>query len=241
MRRIRTGVSIAKLANFIGTEELAPKESLVGGYAESGIVREVVLGSFEVDQIEILKAKRQVNFHWRNKGDVPLWSSLVPQNLQTHGRVVQLMQQFTQMVRLIGPRYRALVFQDSDELVMSGFDEEVGLKGSVSTYIIKGNLLHQILRKSLHSIDHGEMDPATYAFLLITVNLLISNDWVTLDQDRFRTSEALRQQMSQQLNQQINFPDELRALIATSLPRMFDPMRGERSLLAAAVRQGVLD
>jgi hypothetical protein len=171
MLRIRTGVSIAKLANFIGTEDLTPKESIVGGYAESTIVREVVLGSFEVDQIEILRAKRQVNLHWRNKGDVPLWSSLVPQNVQTNQRVGQLMQQFGSHVRLIAPRYRALVFQNSDEPAISGFDEEVGLKGSARTYIFKGSLLHQILQGSLISLDKGEMDPATYAFLLIIVNL----------------------------------------------------------------------
>ncbi len=239
MRRIRTGVSIAKLANFIGAEDLTPKESIVGGYAENPVVKELVLGSFEVDQIEILKAKRQVNLHWRNKGDVPLWSSLIPQNIQANQRVGQLIQQFGPQVRLAFPRYRALLFQTSDELAVSGSDEEVGLKGSARTYIFKGNLLHRILQGSLISLNQGEMDPANYAFLLIVVNQLLSNDWMTLEEDRFRTAEVLRQLMGQHLNQQIDFSAELRSLIATSSPRIFDPMRGERSLQAGAPPGGV--
>jgi len=239
MRRIRTGVSIAKLANFIGTEDLTPKESIVGGYAENTIVREVVLGSFEVDQIEILKAKRQVNLHWRNKGNVPLWSGLVPQNIQADQRVGQLIQQFGSQGRLTFPRYRALVLQNSDELAISGFDEEVGVKGSARTYIFKRNLLHQILQRSVISLDQGEIDPANYAFLLIAVNRLLSNDWMTLEEDRLRTAEVLRQVMSQHLNQEITFSDELRALIATSSIRIFDPMWGERSLLAGVNPAGV--
>jgi hypothetical protein len=131
------------------------------------------------------------------------------------------------------------VFQNSDDLVISGFDEEVGLKGSARTYIFKGNLLHEILQGSLISLDQGEMDPANYAFLLIVVNQLLSNDWMILEEDRLRAAEVLRQLMSQHLNQEIDFPDKLRALIATSLPRIFDPMRGERSLLAVVHPGGV--
>lgn len=230
MRRIRTGVSITKLADFIGAGDLAPKEGIVGGYAENTAVRELVLASFEVDQIEIHKGKRQVSLHWRNRGEVPLWAGIIPKDPEANQRVIQLLQQYGRQAGSAYPRYRTLVLQNTEELEISGSGDEVGLKGSARTYIFKGNSLHQLLRRSLASLDRGELDPANYAFLLIIANLLISSDWRPLEEDRLRNAEFLRQLMTQNLGREINLSDEIRALIAAPPPPLFDPMRGDRSL-----------
>jgi len=135
--------------------------------------------------------------------------------------------------------YRTLMLQNSEELEIVGTDDETGLQGSSRTYIFSGNSLHGILKKSIVSLARGEMDPENYAFLLILVNRLLSDDWMPEREDRFRDIEVLRQLMSQHLNNEVNITDELRALVAGALPPLFDPMRGERFVPLGFIPGGV--
>lgn len=239
MRRIPTSISIAKLAAFIGTEDMAAQGSIVGGHSEKMVVRELVLGSFEVDRIDILRTKRQANLHWRRVGEVPLWLSLIPIDPQLNQRVHQLIQQFGQQGGIGAPRYRTLVLQNSEELEINGPDDEIGLQSSSRAYIFKGNSLHQLLKKSIDSLARGELGPEIYAFQLILANRLLSNNWRLQDAGILRNVEVERQVMSQQLAREISVTEEVRALVSNSLPSIFDPMRGERFQPISFVPGGV--
>lgn len=229
MRRIPTAVSIAKLANLLGTEDLTINGSLLGGYSENTLVRDLVLGEFEVDQIEILGPKRRINMHWRTLASPSLWKSITPAESETDHRILQVLQQYGRQGGVVTSRYRSLVIQNSESVRVGGSDGEAGIRTLANLYIFSGNETHEFLRNSLASLERSELDATNYAFAVIVVNSLISYEALGPENNRLRQAQNLSQVISQQLGTEVPIPAELRELISHP-PRIFDPTRGERFL-----------
>ena len=121
------------------------------------------------------------------------------------------------------------MIQNSDEVRISGTDEEIGLRGSPITYIFAGNPVHQLLKRAIAEINSGELHPGGYAFQLIVANVLLSDVLSGPAESRARAIEVTGQLMSQQLRTEIHLSEELRALIAAPPPQLFDPLRGDRA------------
>jgi len=231
MRRTPSDASLAKLASLLGVGDLTPKGSVVGGYAESILVRELVLGDFEVDRIEFIKATRQANLHWRALSAEKIWKGIIPSTPTANQRVSQLLQQFGRIGSGIIPRFRALVIQNSDELCIAGLNGECGLRGSARSYIFRGNQIHSLLSKALDDFESGEINASNFAFVIIMVNILISDQSDPTDENRLRVAESLRQmliQTGQIRADEVVFSAGLRDILAHPPSTLFDPMRGER-------------
>jgi hypothetical protein len=231
MKRTPSGVSLAKLLSLLGAENLTPKGDVVGGYAENTLVRELVLGDFEVDRIEFIKAARQANLHWRALSGARIWKSIIPSEPAANQRVSQLIQQFGRVGGVAVPRFRALVIQDSDELSLSGLGGECGLQGSARSYIFRGNQIHGLISRALADFESGAIDAANYAFAVMMFNLVISDQTYSTDESRLRAAENLRQvlvQTGQVRVDEILLSVEFREIIEHPPAPLFDPMRGER-------------
>lgn len=228
MRRIPSAASIAILASLLGAKELQPKGSLIGGYSENLLVRELFHSEFEVDEIEILRDARQVNMHWNKPSTPPSWKSIRSIRPEVDSRVSQFLQQHGRETGVTSARYRALVLEDSSHLPKTGVDDECGVKTATRTYIFKGNPVHDVLTKSLNELEAGDLHPASYAFAIILVNMALTYELAAAD--HMREIEVLRQTMSQEAATEIALPEDLRALVAHPPAPPFDPLRGERSV-----------
>jgi hypothetical protein len=242
MKRAPSGVSLAKLASILGADYLTAPGNVVGGYAESTLVRELVLGDFEVDRIEFIRAARQANLHWRALSAARIWKSIIPSASAANQRVSQLIQQFGRIASVGTPRFRALVLQDSDELSISGMDGECGLMGSARSYIFRGNQIHALISRALADFEDGAIDATSYAFAVIMTNFVISDQTHTTGESRLRAAESLRQMLVQ--TGQIRFDDrpitaEFREIIEHPPTPLFDPMRGERLAFSPYLNSGM--
>jgi hypothetical protein len=227
MRRMPSGISLRKLTSLLNEEDMIPKGDLIGGYAESALVRELVLAEFEVDKIEILQTQRQANLHWRAHRNERIWKGVMPTGAEASQRVSQLLQQFGRQGGVNVQRFRSLVLQNSDELAISGFAGECGLKGAARSFIFRDNQIHDSLSKTLRAFEDGEIQAPDYTFVIIAINTLLSADIDSRDEIRIRLIDSVRHVMRQSLNVEIAFPPELRELVAHP-PTLFDPLRGER-------------
>jgi hypothetical protein len=231
LKRTPSGVSLAKLVSLLGADNLTPHGSVLGGYAESTLVRELILDDFEVDRIEFVKPARQANLHWRALSEARIWKSIIPSTPIANQRVSLLVQQFGRIAGGSVPRFRALVIQDSDDLCVSGLNGECGLMGAARSYVFRGNQIHTLISKTLADFENGEIDAASYAFTVIMFNYLLSDQTYSTDENRLRTAENVRQNLVQTGQIRIDempLSAELREIIMHPPASMFDPMRGER-------------
>jgi len=228
MRRMQSDASIRKLATFLQSDDMTPDGSLLGGYAENTLVRELVIGDFEVDRIELLQAKRQANLHWRALSNARIWKSIIPTTAEENQRVSQVIQQFGRNIGVMTSRYRSLAIQDSDGLCIEGSDGECGLKGSARSYIFCGNQIHTVISDSFAALESNKIDAANFAFVIIIINSLLSQEVDSVEDNRLRVAENMRQMISQNLGVEISFSTELKDVILHPPILLFDPMRGER-------------
>jgi hypothetical protein len=156
LRRIPGNASLMQLASLSNSTVTIPKGDILGGYSESGLVRQLVLEQFEVDRIELRQADRQANLHWRLVSKDPIWKEILPTSPDRGQRIDLLIQAVGRIGISTGVRYRSLVLQDSDELQVEGAAGECGLIGESRLFIFKGNDVHEAVEKSFESMELGK-------------------------------------------------------------------------------------
>ncbi|HEV2133363.1 MAG TPA: ATP-binding protein [Terracidiphilus sp.] len=228
LRKVPTNASLFQLAAMSGSSLLTNEGDVLGGYADNRRVKDLVISEFEVDRIELQDAKRQANLHWRPRKERQMWKGILPKREEKRQKVEQLMQSTGRYGVAHGVRYRAMVLQESDDVMITGASARSGLAGSAQTYIFKGNGLHELLSESHQGLETGKATEAEFALVLLVINLFLSEGWMTNATNRARMFRQFQQQIGQQSASELRVSAELQELIDGEKYSIFDPLRGDR-------------
>ncbi len=224
IRRMPSGVSLAKLASLSGRTITLPEGDIVSGDADNPSVADLVNEIFEVDVIDLQQAHHQATLHWRLLDPAaPVWRSTLPRAPQRQ-RVVQLIRIHRGLPGV--NRVAGMLLQKSADLRLLGSSGENAFKGGTRVYLFEGNDLHQYIGRRLAEVENGVLRPEIYAFELTVLG------WLGLGeqqlQDVSQIVEQLRVAISAEARYQIAVPPGLIAILEGRQYRSFDPSRGER-------------
>lgn len=224
IRRMPTGISLARLASLGGYTMSLPDGDIVSGYADNPGVANLLDEIFEVDAVDIQRVHNQAGLHWRPlSSTAPMWRSVLPRGPQRQ-RTIQALRSFRGIIAG-WQNATGLLLQHSTDLRVVGISGECGLKAAARVYLFCGNEMHQYITDRLVAVEEGAASPESYGFEVAVLcafaldQLGVANLPRALDQLRDQVGTDTRFEIS----------EELVAILQNRHYRLFDSTRGERS------------